>query len=825
MDSVTDFAARIKSKYPDYAGMDDRELVNRIVTKHPEYKDQVDLGGSAPAPGAAPAAPSAPTAMPKIEGSPIFPTAAAIQGDGPLQSVKRIGAGVSDLLNVPTRAAATLTGQSMSDPNAYLLRPAVEALKVDPNGHRPSSDIPAGIPVPDSFSADPGAVNANVQAIGQFLSDPLVMLGKGAQLAGKVGGRAVEALHGLVPGLKNYVSGLSQIKGPLLEKAATAEGMATLKDGAQMKPEELAQQIAGDAGAINKQRADFQGPLQANSKATQQNQAAENILEARRLATGAPEASLSDIKPGALGEDIKSAVLGSKADMQDAWLKGDQNSVGPLRSAPAPNITVGEGKGARVQMKLLTRRIGDVLDKYKAFDPSEGMRKISEGAAGALQDIMGHAEKSGHTVDDLLNIKAELRRVSNMDKYKGIPFDASTDDVAFGDANREISSVIDVALHDAAPKQAADISDLMRAKDRQYAISKDLLGDQARSLNQTQNSANIIQKVKQMGPENARELIAGAESNPAIASLVPKLRQGFVDDLILSSMKDGDFSAQKMSTLWNDSRLQESKAAWLALEDIKRIDGALDLGTMEIGKPPLPDKVGRQFSYQGEPNADVAKARIGNIGHERPVDQMALKDLQVLDQINGTNHADQAMKIFESGKLGMNPEGQLSAHPMQTTGARGFATQKGQVFGRVIGGAGGTILGAIAASGYGAAAGGVAGERLANLAGDIFAAVHSNLGSPAGAVAAYQKLNDILAIKFPRAAAIADAMGKTSDAAQKARLGVLLKDELTKADAQDSASSATSPKRAPQPSAGIGPLTLQPSGAAGNPFNRLGGTP
>ncbi len=43
MESVTDFSARIKSKYPDYAEIPDADLVSRILDKHPEYKDVVDL--------------------------------------------------------------------------------------------------------------------------------------------------------------------------------------------------------------------------------------------------------------------------------------------------------------------------------------------------------------------------------------------------------------------------------------------------------------------------------------------------------------------------------------------------------------------------------------------------------------------------------------------------------------------------------------------------------------------------------------------------------------------------------------------------------------
>jgi hypothetical protein len=48
--SITEFASKIKAKYPDYSDMDDTVLVNKIIDKYPEYKNTVDLNVSAPAP-------------------------------------------------------------------------------------------------------------------------------------------------------------------------------------------------------------------------------------------------------------------------------------------------------------------------------------------------------------------------------------------------------------------------------------------------------------------------------------------------------------------------------------------------------------------------------------------------------------------------------------------------------------------------------------------------------------------------------------------------------------------------------------------------------
>lgn len=39
--TVDDFAAKIKSKYPEYEGVDNLKLAKAIIDKYPEYKDVV----------------------------------------------------------------------------------------------------------------------------------------------------------------------------------------------------------------------------------------------------------------------------------------------------------------------------------------------------------------------------------------------------------------------------------------------------------------------------------------------------------------------------------------------------------------------------------------------------------------------------------------------------------------------------------------------------------------------------------------------------------------------------------------------------------------
>ena len=46
--NYTEFAQKIKVKYPEYQEMDDLELSQRIVSKYPEYKDVVEFGQPIP---------------------------------------------------------------------------------------------------------------------------------------------------------------------------------------------------------------------------------------------------------------------------------------------------------------------------------------------------------------------------------------------------------------------------------------------------------------------------------------------------------------------------------------------------------------------------------------------------------------------------------------------------------------------------------------------------------------------------------------------------------------------------------------------------------
>jgi hypothetical protein len=95
--TASEFAARIKKKYPEYADIDDKELTQKVIKKYPEYRDQVDLGidlGDVAKGGAAFAADIAISEVGRSAGIPIgAATGAAIGSFVPVVGTA-LGAGI-----------------------------------------------------------------------------------------------------------------------------------------------------------------------------------------------------------------------------------------------------------------------------------------------------------------------------------------------------------------------------------------------------------------------------------------------------------------------------------------------------------------------------------------------------------------------------------------------------------------------------------------------------------------------------------------------------------------------------------------------------------
>jgi len=98
--SPSQFAATVKSKYPEYKDVDDLKLTNAIIDKYPEYKDKVDFGTTA-------VTPIAPVIQPTV---PVSKYQKAVQDDrsevgkflstfynNAVSSIERLGGAIADL--------------------------------------------------------------------------------------------------------------------------------------------------------------------------------------------------------------------------------------------------------------------------------------------------------------------------------------------------------------------------------------------------------------------------------------------------------------------------------------------------------------------------------------------------------------------------------------------------------------------------------------------------------------------------------------------------------------------------------------------------------
>jgi len=123
--TASEFAARIKEKYPEYADIDDKELTQKVISKYPEYRDQVDLGielSDVAKGGAAFAADIAISEVGRSAGIPIGATAGAAIGSVVPVVGTTIGAGVGALLGyvgfgLGAGALGSRTRQKMMNPD------------------------------------------------------------------------------------------------------------------------------------------------------------------------------------------------------------------------------------------------------------------------------------------------------------------------------------------------------------------------------------------------------------------------------------------------------------------------------------------------------------------------------------------------------------------------------------------------------------------------------------------------------------------------------------------------------------------------------------
>lgn len=139
--------------------------------------------------------------------SALFPTAKTVEGKGIGKSAARVGLGVLDVLDAPSRAIAKTRGMEMSDPDSYFFRPETEKAKIkdtpeaqarreDTKRIRAESLGNAASVVPSFYDpADPATLNVMIETAGRTASDPLSWIGAITKLA-KAGGRGLNKVTG-----------------------------------------------------------------------------------------------------------------------------------------------------------------------------------------------------------------------------------------------------------------------------------------------------------------------------------------------------------------------------------------------------------------------------------------------------------------------------------------------------------------------------------------------------------------------------------------------------------------------------------------------------
>lgn len=714
-----------------------------------------------------------------------------------------------DVGSFVTRAVGAMRGGKMSDEEGFALKKESAFAQGKQESDRKSLSKDSGeseFKYRQRFAKEYGYqyTDPEMLDLGYRLVDPtnfvFEALGAGTKLAAK----GIGAIEKSAGGAKRFVSNLSQIDQKILDRASTESGAKALSQaaidskGGDLMPvaDELSQRVQG----LNSGRE----ALAEGSRSRQASQFEEGLTESL---TGNPKI-ISGTSPGVQGERMKGVIDAAKKPMQDAFVQGDQQAVGRLRSAPVPqdvtssivekrvpildemgNPVLSLDKSPMFKTESVTvkssapavvKELSGVLSEFKALSPTQGVPKITKGAQNALRSVMGLADKQANNIDDLINLKGQLRSMHSQGGFEGNVFDASVDDLAFAKAENVINGSIEKAIQKADPQNASKIIALTKANNEMYATTKKTLSDLAGGIGQTVNSDRLVSKVAQLGPQRGREIIEASRKNPVLAPVVDELRKGFVDDLLLSSMKDGVVNPQAFAKRWNDARAlsPELKSTWLTKDQIDRIDGSVALGTMEIGKPGLLGE--KIFGSATKPSLTAGTRRLENIGTD--VNREALSELQFIDGILGTDYMTKAKDVFEGRQLGLTAEGKAPLTPLSKTGRSGLGFQVGDV----LGGAAGAIIGILSGGLSNAAEGLIIGGA----ARPVFKGAIGYVQSPAGAIAANKILNK-WAIKkagqySERAEALAASLQKAQSQAVKTRLISELTRELSEKSQSDS---------------------------------------
>lgn len=517
-----------------------------------------------------------------------------------------------------------------------------------------------------------------------------------------------------IPFVKRGVSAMTEVPMAAIEDATDPTKLRRFQEAAQRFADDGKTDLssmADDLGAKVQKENALRDVEFAAQKTKQANEMEGSLLTLRPEAT---PSGIKSISAADRGELLVNEVAKAKPPLQLRFIENDQKALGNLRQAPAAELKFVNGDGTPAAVKSVVPGIADVLTEFKALRPEQGVPKITKGAAGAIRGIMNLAQERVQSIDDLINLKTQLRSVWDSGAFEGGLYDKTVDDVAFARTMKVIEGAEDESIRAAAGPSAKKIIDLVDKNRALYAKTKEMLSNLDQRFSQVQNSERIIPKIKEMGPDAIR-MVSEARQNKVLKPVVEELRRGFIDDLLLSAQKDGQFSPKTFAKEWSNIS-DDIKAAWLSKNQILDVERAVKAGTTEIAEP---DKVGKAI-FGNDFDKFSAASRLENIGAEAKAKAMA--ELKTLDALFGSDYSKQAFDAFRAKQLRMNSKGEMGPFSAIRTG-------KANAFGGGGAGLGGTI-GASVAGAPGAALGFVAGGAAGFYA-----------QSPAGAALIFRALN------------------------------------------------------------------------------------
>ena len=513
--SIQEFSAKIKAKYPQYAGLDDNTLTEKITTKYPEYQAQVDIQ-----PIKTQKAVSSATNTPSF----IDNAVEGIPGLGQVFKTARIGNNIFNAAQSkgPAPSAADTIVDSMSESTVKPLVRGAATASVGP------------------------LIAAGKQALtGKGVNEPVNM-----PWIGNINPSANTGLQNLGVAA-DFGSGWANMVAPY-KSALGAFG----RGAAQSAAKEAVYNPKADAGSLATQGL-IGGGISAASygigKAMENKSLQKTLAEERAKAAGLKPDTIETLKGKAGQSAIDDLDLAKNAYKNPSMVDDPLQKVGQEKLKPAVQELAKQnkslGESLNQTLKTSKQKINTATDVAKFVDELSkygGTVKNGEVVFGATSPISSSADKTAlnQLYQDLVKLQTRgvspleyhqlIQRVSNLTDYanKGlVPMSSQADSVIKG-----VRYNMSESLKDYVP-EARTILDKMTQNYDLLDFFNPKLGDNQSSATTLRNLFSPAQK-DALRP-NIQRLESLTNSNIIDSTRAAKAAMDIVGDPIGSNLIEG----------------------------------------------------------------------------------------------------------------------------------------------------------------------------------------------------------------------------------------------------------------------------------------------